>query len=189
MTVEALMVARGEERATLMPKEPLGYPPRVLVDGRKYDVLAKRNMFTGIAPEPEPREERPERTQTEDRADVLRFIKLTTIYYNPDRSRWEASIYDQAAGPRRVEEEDEDGNKIVKVIWERQLNTRILNKLEVQDRYRNTILDAKVVHIDEAQLIFQADKQFFRLRCGDSLHPAIDNPLPMSEVKELGLAE
>jgi hypothetical protein len=186
MIVEALMVAGAEERRTLLPGT-LAYPPTVLAKSREYDRLVKRNMFVGVAA---PSERNTEQRVTEDRADVLRFIKLTTLYYNPDRRRWEASLYDQAAGPRRVEEEDDDGNKTgeVRLIWERHLNTRTLTELKVQDRYRNTILDAKVVHIDERQLIFQADKHYFRLRCGDSLHPAIEKPLKDDEVRELGLA-
>lgn len=188
MTVEAMMVQGAEERSTLPPKS-ISYPPRVLAEpARDYLAMAKRNMFTGIAPPAPTVDERPTR-QTEDRADVLRFIKLTTLFYNPDRNRWEATIYDQASGPRRIEEQDEDGNTIVKVIWEKQLNTRILRELKVQDRYRNTILDAEVVHIDEQQLIFKAGKQFFRLRCGDALYPAIEKPLDKAEVKELGLDE
>lgn len=190
LVVEALMVAGAEERTALLPGK-LAYPPRVLAEpGRDYARMEKRNMFTGVTPPPAPPPsvERPTRV-TEDRADVLRFIKLTSLFYNPERRRWEASLYDQATGPRRIDEEDEDGNRTVKVIWERQLNTRILSELAVQDRYRNTILDAKVVHIDEDQLIFKADKQFFRLRCGDTLYPAIEKPLTSSEVRELGLGE
>jgi hypothetical protein len=185
LTVEALLVNGAEERASLKPA-PLSYPPRVLAEpGRNYQMLAKRNMFAGYTP---PRAEAPARV-TEDRADVLRFIKLTTLYYNPDRDRWEASMYDQAAGPRRVEEQDEDGNTVKKVFWERQLNTRLLNELKVPDRYGNTVLDAKVVHIDERQLVFKVDNSYFRLRCGDALYPAIEQPLGEDDVKELGLGD
>ena len=46
----------------------------------------------------------------------------------------------------------------------------------------------KVVHIDEGQLVFKAENKFYRLRCGDTLYPAIEKPLSASEVKELGLA-
>lgn len=182
MTVEALLVNGAEERASLKPA-PLSYPPRVLAEpGRNYAQLAKRNMFTGVTP-------RVEAKTTEDRADVLRFVKLTTLYYDPDRDRWEGTIYDQAAGPRRLDEQDEDGNPVKKVIWEKKLNTRLLSELKVPDKYGNTVLEAKVVHIDEKQLIFKADKSFFRLRCGDALFPAIDQPLGEDDVKELGLDE
>ncbi|MFO0844710.1 MAG: hypothetical protein U0797_20320 [Gemmataceae bacterium] len=185
MTVEALLVQGAEERATLKPA-PLSYPPRVLAEpGRDYQTLARRNMFTGVAP---PRVETPART-TEDRADVLRFVKLTTLYYDPERDRWEGTFYDQAAGPVRVDEQDEDGNTIQKVKWERKVNTRLLSELKVPDKYGNMLLDAKVVHIDERQLIFKVDNSFFRLRCGDALYPAIDQPLGGDDVKELGLGE
>jgi hypothetical protein len=183
MTVEALLVNGAEERASLKPA-PLSYPPRVLAEpGRNYQALAKRNMFTGVTPP------RVEAKTTEDRADVLRFVKLTTLYYDPDRDRWEGTMYDQAAGPRRIDEQDEDGNPVKKIIWEKKVNTRLLNELKVPDKYGNTVLEAKVVHIDEKQLIFKADKSFFRLRCGDALFPAIDQPLGEDDVKELGLDE
>jgi hypothetical protein len=183
MTVEALLVAGAEERSGLMPST-LAYAPRVLAEpGRDYTKMGKRNMFTGVEP---PRRSDSTQKVTEERADVLRFIKLTMLFYNPERKRWEATLYDQARGPRRVEEE-EDGVKKVSVIWEKQLNTRILNELVVQDKYENTILDAKVVLIDEQQMVLKADKQFFRLRCGDALYPAVEKPLTKDEVRALGL--
>lgn len=183
MTVEALVVQGGESRAGLMP-EQIAYPPKVLADpGRDYLSLGKKNVFTGIPPTPTERAR-----QSESRADVLKFVKLTTIYFNPDRRRWEASIYDQAAGPTRTQEETEDGGTRTKVVWEKQINTRILNQLAFYDRYRNPVLEGKVVHIDEGQVVFSADKKFYRLRCGDAFYPAVEKPLSDDEVKELGLA-
>jgi hypothetical protein len=178
------MVTGAEERGDLLPSpSSLAFEPRVLSEAnRDYGKMGLKNMFTGVQSTETPRE-------TESPADVLRFVKLTTIFYNPDRRRWEASLYDQAAGPTRVTEQDEDGGESkVKVIWEKQINTRILNELKFSDRFNNTVLDGKVVHIDEGQVVFQVDSKFYRLRCGDTLHPAIEKPLSASEVKELGLA-
>jgi hypothetical protein len=181
MTVEALLVTGAEERTSMNPST-LAYTPRVLAEPtRDYTQLGKRNMFTGIAPTPEP-----PAPVTEERAAVLRLVKLTTIFFNPDRKRWEASIYDQAAGPQKVED-TEDGVTKVRLVWEKHLNTRILNEIKIQDRYKNSVLDAKVVLIDEKQVIFESEKKFYRLRCGEALHPAIEKPLSGAEVKELGL--
>lgn len=184
MTVEALMVNGAEERTELRPSK-LAYTPRVLAEpGREYSLMTKRNMFTGIPTQ----YAAPERRLTEDKADVLRFVKLTMIYYNPDRRRWEATIYDQGAGPRRTDIEDDDGvKKGVETIWERKLNTLILNKVQVSDRNNNSLFDGQVVLIDERQVVLKADDKFIRLRCGDSLFPAVNKPLSANEVKELGL--
>jgi hypothetical protein len=181
MTVEALLVTGAEERAALLPSQ-LAFEPRVLAEpGRDYGKMSLKNMFTGA------QTQEPSRREAEEPADVLRFVKLTTIFYNADRKRWEASLYDQASGPTRTTEQDDDGVSRSKVIWETQLNTRILNQLKIFDRYKNAVLDAKVVHIDEGQLVFKADGKFYRLRCGDTIHPAIEKPLSAAEVKELGL--
>jgi hypothetical protein len=181
MTVEALMVNGAEERASLMPSELTA--PRVLADpGRDYTKLGQKNMFVG--------QQTQDRTklEAEDRADVLRFVKLTTIFYNPDRRRWEASVYDQGAGPTRVEERGDD-NVLMKVntVWEKQLNTRVLNELKISDRYKNPVFEGTVVHIDERQLVLKSGSKFYRLRCGDALYPAVDKPLTAAEIKELGL--
>ncbi len=187
MTVEALMVRDAEARATMKP-EAVSYPPRVL-SNRDFTMLAKRNMFTGIAPTytPPTRTETPR--QTENRAEVLRFVKLTMLYYDPNRDRWEGTLYDQANGPVRIDGQDLEGNPVKKIRWETTLNTRLRNELKIPDRYGNLLLDATVVHVDEQQLILKADKSFFRLRCGDTLYPAVEKPLSKAELKELGLEE
>ncbi len=185
MTVEALMVAGAEDRVELQPSpSKLAFEPRVLSEAnRDYGKMSLKNMFAGA------QSTEPPRREAEAPADVLRFVKLTTIFYNPERRRWEASLYDQAAGPTRVTEQDEEGGETkVKVIWEKQINTRILNELKFSDRYNNTVLEGKVVHIDEGQVVFKAENKFYRLRCGDALYPAIEKPLSAAEVKELGLA-
>jgi hypothetical protein len=160
MTVEGILVSGGEERATLLPA---GLPsaPRVLADPpRQYADIAKKNMFTGV--EAASRE-------GEERREVLRFVRLTTLFDNG--RRWEAYFYDQAKGGE-----------------ERRVNAVTLPELTIRDRFDNPVLEATVVHVDEKQLIFRADGNFYRLRCGDFLYPAVNNPLDDKEVKELGLS-
>jgi hypothetical protein len=166
MTVEALLVNGAEERTALLPSK-LGYQPRVLAEPRRsYDLMVKRNVFTGIVPKSLPEEEK----VTEEKRDVLRFVKLTMLFYNPDRRRWEATLYDQGKGGAEIK-----------------LNQRILNEIKILDKDENPMLEGKVVHIDETQLIFKSDGKYYRLRCGDFFYPAIREPMSSKELKEVGL--
>jgi len=169
MTVEALVVNGGQEREKLLP-EKLPYAPRVLAEpGRSYDLMAKRNMFTGIAPAAA--KSTTAAKSTEPKSDVLRFVKLTMLFFNPDRRRWEATLYDQAKGTK-----------------ETKLNERILNEFTINDSAGLEVLKAKVVKIDEEQLIFESEGRYYRLRCGDFIYPAIREPVPEKELKSLGVA-
>ena len=169
MTVEALLVNGGEERTTLLPAK-LSHNPVVLAEpGRSYDLMPRRNMFTGIAPALPPASLAGR--IPEDKREVLRFVKLTMLWYNADRRRWEATMYDQAKG----------GD-------EKNLNTRILNEIKIYGETDTPLLDAKVVLIDEEQLIFKEDGKFYRMRCGEFLYPVIREPLTTEELKALKLS-
>jgi len=182
MTVEALMVtdAQQKDRTALLPSK-LPYPLRVLADPpRNYYLLSQKNVFTGIKPPPDPKKNEgakgsrdPKKDRREDPKDVLRFVRLTMLCYDPDRDRWEATVYDQGKG----------GN-------ETKLNTGARKELTVYDKYEQVSLDARVVHIDEKQLVFKdlKDKKFYRLLCGDFVYPAIREPLSSSELKALGIS-
>ena len=135
---------------------------------RGYDLMAKLNMFTGYSLAPAIPSSGPK--ITEDKREVLRFVKLTMLWYNADRRRWEATLYDQAKGG-----------------VETNLNTRILNELKVYGDGEDPLLDAKVVHIDEEQLIFKEEGKFYRMRCGEFIYPAIREPLETKELKTLKL--
>lgn len=169
MTVEALLVAGAEERASLLP-DKLAHQPRVLAEAnRDYSLMGKRNMFTGIEPPPPP-PRAPAPPETEDRTEVLRFVKLTTLWYDEERRRWEGALYDQAKGGP-----------------ERKINTRTRDEFTIYDKDENTILEARVVRIDESQVIFKSDGKFYRVRCGEFLFPAVRQPLTSSELQSLGI--
>src|SRR5262249_7223992 len=110
--------------------------------------------------------------------DVLRFVKLTMLFYNADRDRWEATIYDQAKGGA-----------------ERKLNERILNKFTISDRYKNPVLEARVIKITEDRLVILSKGKFYGLRCGDMFYPAVSatekkeekRVMKRAELKELGI--
>jgi hypothetical protein len=126
-------------------------------------------MFTGFAlrssqDTPSGPKEKPE--------DVLRFVKLTMLFYNPDRDRWEATIYDQGKGGA-----------------ERKLNERILNKFTISDRYKNAVLEARVVKITEDRMVILAKGKFYGLRCGDMFFPAVSSTEKKEEKREMKRAE
>jgi hypothetical protein len=165
MNVEALLVNGAEERTTLLPEKT--FPPRVLAEpARSYDLMAKRNMFTGIAPVV-----RPVRKNVEDKNEVLRFVKLTMLSYNADRRRWEGTLYDQGKGGAEIK-----------------VAERLYTDITINDKGQVPVLEAKVVKMDDTQLIFQSEGKYYRLRCGDFIYPAIRTPLKSSELMELGLA-
>ena len=159
MTVEALLVNGAEVRDTLFPAGT-GPRPRVLAEpARNYLGLKDKDMFFGTTPA--------ERL-SEDRIDVLKFVKLTTLSNNG--RRWEAYLYDQGRGGS-----------------EKMLTATTLTDFTIYDKYDTVVLEGTVVHIDERQLIFQARGQYYRLRCGDFLYPAVNNPISEQEVRSLGL--
>jgi len=172
MTVEALVVNGAKVRASLLPSK-LPYPPRVLAEPeRTYALMAKKNMFTGIAAAKEEKEDK----LTEEKQDVLRFVKLTGLWRDADSTRWQATLYDQAKGGSEI--------KLSKSpSWRA--------KFKILDKYEETVLEARVVHIDEEQLVYRADDKYYRLRCGDFMYPAEarkkPQPLSSRELRDLGI--
>jgi len=165
-------VGGAEDRAGLQP-DALAVPPKVLApNGRDYLAMNTWNMFTGYHPTPPPvvRETPPPRVVTEDKAEVLRFVKLTTLSFDPERKRWEAWLYDQGKGGK-----------------EKKVNTSALSELTIEDKDGNPMIEAKVVKIDEEFLVFLSEGKYYRLRLGDFLYPAIRTPLSNSALKEMGI--
>jgi len=177
MTVEALVVNGAKVREELTPKLPdskekekLPYTPRVLAEpGRTYALMGKKNMFIGIAPA---KVEAKEDKLTEEKQEVLRFVKLTGLWREADSTRWQATLYDQAKGGSEI--------KLSKSpSWRA--------KFKILDKYEETTIEGRVVHIDEEQLVFKTDEKYYRLRCGDFLYPAIRKPLSSRELRGLGI--
>ncbi len=180
MQVEALIVNGAEERIALMP-EKLAYPLKVLAEPeRRYDMLVKRNMFTGVLTADQSEGSDPVEdpgflaVDPGDRK-LLQFVKLTMLCYDSDKRRWEATLYNQAKGG--------DETSVDQRIW---------NTFKITGQGEQVLLAGKVVLIDEKQLIFKEDKQkddkkFYRLHCGDFLGQAISKPLSATETKTLGL--
>jgi hypothetical protein len=160
MTVEALMASGAEPREALTPGPDV--KAQALAEPyRTYADLAGKNIFLGTAAQSR---------LTEDRVAVLESVRLTTLAHNG--RRWEAYLYDQAKGGS-----------------EKRLNTLTVTDFAIKDKYGTTVLEGKVVHIDERQMVFRSDGKYYRLRCGDFLYPAVESPLSESEIKPLNLAK
>jgi hypothetical protein len=160
MSVEVLLANGADTRTALMPSS-VAVKTRVLAEpGRDYKDLAARDIFQGVVANAK---------ISEDRTEVLRFVRLTTLYNNG--RRWEAYLYDLGKGGE-----------------ERRVNTVTLDEFSVEDKYGNLVLDARVVHIDHRALIFKTGKKFYRLEVGDFLHPALEKPLSAAELKALAIS-
>ena len=179
LTIDALLMAGAEDRTALQPKG-LAVTPKVLAydpkqadrPERDYLAMNKRNMFTGLAPPPPPARLQPPapKVGSEEKSEVLRFVKLTTLAFDPERKRWEAWLYDQGKGGR-----------------EKKLNTSALNEFTIYDKDDNPMIEAKVVKIEEEFMVILSEGKYYRLRCGDFLYPAIRSPLGKADLKAMGI--
>jgi hypothetical protein len=161
LTVEALLVNGAQARDTLLPPSGVAAKDPVLAEpARNYLALADKDIYFG--PRAAPR-------QGEDRAEVLRFVRLTTLSYNG--RRWEAYLYDQGRGGS-----------------EKMLTDSTITDFTVRDSNDSIVLEGTVVRIDGREMIFRAGGRYYRLHCGDFLYPAITQPLPAEEVRSLNLA-
>jgi hypothetical protein len=160
MTVEALMATGADPRDALTPSPDVKV--RTLAEpSRTYADLGGKNVFLGAAAQ---------LRLTEDRIAVLEAVRMTTLSHNG--RRWEAYLYDQAKGGA-----------------EKRLNALTVTDFVIKDRYGTAVLEGKVVHVDEKQMVFESAGKYYRLRCGEYLYPSVEHPLSASEIKPLGLAK
>ena len=185
MTVEALIMRGGESRSTVMTPKALPKQPLVLAaPGRDYLLLKKRSLFTGLMdPPPPPRDKKKEEKKKDppkptgpsdrERLEVLEYVKLTMLSWNPDRKRWEATLYDQAQGKAD----------------EIKIDSKFRRRFQIENEREKVILDADLISISlDEGMIFQADnKKVYRARCGDFLDAVWKKPLTDSELRKLGL--
>ncbi len=170
LQIEALMLTGAEERKDLLP-EKLSYQPKVLAaPERIYDAMTARNLFTGGSGNGSPYGDSPEEKVKENKKDVLSFVKLTMLCRDTNKSGWFATLYDQGKGGDEIH---------VSRLW---------NELQIKAG-QSTLLDAKVVLIDEKQLIFKVDGKYYRMHCGDFVYPSMEKALTKEELKELGIQQ
>ena len=179
LTIDALLVNGGEDRAALQPKglavtpKVLAYDPKLPASSeRNYLAMNKRNMFMGYEPTPAAKvinEPTAPKATTEERREVLRFVKLTTLAFDPERKRWEAWLYDQGKGGK-----------------EKKLNN-VLDEFTIDDKDGHAMIEAKVVKIAEEFMVILSEGKYYRLKCGDFLYPAIRTPLSKADLKASGI--
>lgn len=158
MTIEALIVNGAEKRENLIPASAV-QKPKVLADAnRDYLAMLSKNIFEGTVA--------PQSKLSEDRNQVLAYVRLTTTYYTGrPRYRWEAYLYDQAKGGK-----------------EKLLTTKTLSEFSILDRYENVVLEGNVVDIDSQYIVFQSGEKHYLMRLGEFLLDAMDRPVQRVEI-------
>lgn len=181
ITVEGLMVPGALKNNPFVPdklakeaKSSLSEQMVLAKDPRDYSVLASANPFFPPDPPPAPPSPPPPppsvvRGPEEDREEVLSGVKLTTI--SGDGRRWEAYVYDQNRGGRETKLR-------TSAAWA---------DFTIKDKYDNSMLKAKLLHIDPAYIVFQADGELYLMRCGETFFPVVNTPMEKEELKQLGL--
>jgi hypothetical protein len=189
MTVEAIVVSGAENRSYLLPSVdrrllaldvvsalrggPAGFAlipwavgptgprgPGVLAQpGRHYADIAKKNIFLGSS----------QSTRAPEYGEVVNFIHLTDITHN-DRLT-EAFFYDRAN--RR---------------WIRLRAETGFDTFRVLDNEGETLLSGKVIRLDNRDLIFRVDKNYYSIHVDQSLGDVIKKPLTEEQLRSLGLA-
>lgn len=190
MRVEALIVAGTEPRAYLVPHidrrllaahlaatmqrgpaalayvpwivgptGPLG-PGLLAEPPRQYATIASKNIFTGpplppATPEP-----------TGDEVEVTQFVHLTDITHNALRS--EAFLYDRYNN-RKTRLRAEPG----------------FDSFRVQDGEGETLLRGRVIRIDQRDLVFRVDENYYSIHVGQSLEEVLKSPLKPDQLKEI----
>ncbi len=137
--------------------------PRILAQQtRQYASIAAKNIFT--APAPVFVRERQD-------AEVTQFVKLNSI--SRDERRSEACLYD-VYNNRNTRLRAEAG----------------FNRFRVMDNEGETVVGGTVIRIDERDLIFRVEENYYSIHVGQSLQDALDpkNRLSAERLKELGIA-
>jgi len=150
LTVEALLITGADKRDALMPASTTPRPRVLAEPSRDYENMLVKNIYTGTVSAPG--------RLSEDKNDVLRFVKLTMLYSKG--RRWEASLYDQAKG----------GD-------EKLLTTGSLRDFSISDKYGTDVLAGTVLDINQRSLYFRSEDRYYRLRLGDFLGESLEEPL------------
>src|SRR5262249_57596529 len=96
-------------------------------------------------------------------------VKLTWVINRGER--WEGYLLEWRRGKKETKIRTSAG-------W---------NEFVIRDLYNNVVLKAKVIRLDDRDVLFQADNKFYRLHLGQDLYTALETPLKEEEVKSLGL--
>jgi hypothetical protein len=193
MTVEALVVDGAEKRPTLLPgldrrfvavdvvtalghglaglalvpwavgpTGPVG-PGTLAQRARDYAAIADKNIFFGN-----------QRTVVQEKdtpLDPTRFVRLIDITHNDDRTQ--ALLYDRYNN-RYIRLRTDSGSGY--------------DTFGIEDERGETALRGKVMRIDQRDLIFRVDDNYYSIHLEQDLVDALRTPLTAEQVQSLGLA-
>lgn len=129
---------------------------------RQYAAITKKNIFFGSSAL-----DRPEVVQ------VARYVHLTDITRNNTRTppRCEAFFYDRYNG-HMTRLRAEPGFDIFRIL----------------DSDGEAIVRGRVVRLDDRELIFRAEDNYYCMHVGQNLDQALKRPLSTSQLRDLGLS-
>jgi hypothetical protein len=139
------------------PTGPVG--PRILASPtRQYASIAGKDIFFGPkAPE-----------QVAEKIEATEFIYLTDITHVGDKA--EAFLYDRYNNSKT-----------------RLRPTAGFDSFRIRDSKGETLVQGKVIRIDDRDLIFRCGEKYYSIHVGENLLEALKHPLDTSQLKELGL--
>jgi hypothetical protein len=142
------------------PTGPTG--PRVLAEpSRQYAAITKKNVFFGSSALDRP-----------DVVQVARYVHLTDITHNNTRTppRCEAFFYDRYNG-RMTRLRAEPGFDTFRIL----------------DNDGETLVRGRVIRVDDRELIFRAEDNYYSMHVGQNLDQALKRPLSTAQLRDLGL--
>jgi hypothetical protein len=148
------------------PAGPLG--PRQLAEGRHYDWILGKNIFFGPPPPTPIVKDRGPTTPQGDRTDVTQFVSLTDITVGPSKA--EAFLFDKYQ-VRRTRLQTSAG----------------FDTFRIRNAANETVVNGKVVKIEERDVIFLANDKYYSFHVGATLKEAMAHPLTDAEIKEHNL--
>ena len=134
----------------------------ILAPGRKYSDVLEKNIFFGNA-------NAKLATITESEQDVLSNVRLVMI--ERTNGNWRPELRNLATGD----------------YYHPKPESNVLNTFKVRDRYKNEVLEVKIVDANCNGVVFEVKNKFYRMRGGESLlqvlypgkdeHDALHKPL------------
>src|SRR6266481_1020144 len=141
------------------PTGPLG-PPILAAPARQYGSIAAKDIFFG----PTILEQVAEKTAATE------HVYLTDITHTGTKA--EAFLYDRYNNSKT-----------------RLRASAGFDSFRIRDSKGVTLVQGKVVRIDDRDLIFQSGDRYYAMHVGQNLEESLKHPLGASELKELGFSE
>jgi hypothetical protein len=132
-------------------------PGVLATPSREYAAIAGKDIFYGP----------PATEQVLEKLDTLEHVFLTDITYN---GRWEAFLYSRYNNAKT-----------------RLRASAGFDAFRVRNDKGDTLVQGKVVRIEDRDLIFLSGDKYYSMHVGQNLEEALRHPLAASQLKELGL--